>query len=172
MAEVSVQVDISMSCEKAWEKLRNLTLAHHYVPGVVDTRLTTARAEGVGASRNVYQKRGGYLQETVTEWRDGEGFTLRLHKGEKDAPFRNAWFRYRINQVVPGVTRLTATMGYEPPFGPLGQVLDRLLLARIIKRVIGDVALGLKYFYEQGSTATRAELRAMKTQHTTAPHRL
>lgn len=164
MAEVSVQVDINMSREKAWEKLRNLSLAHHYVPGIIETRLTTAKAEGIGASRNVYQKRGRFLQETVTDWREGEGFTLRLHKGEKDAPFRNAWFRYRLTEVVPGVTRLTATMGYEPPLGLVGKVLDKLLLQRIIQGVIGEVALSLKYFYEQGGTATRAQLRAMKTQ--------
>lgn len=164
MGQVSVQVDINMPREQAWAKLRNLTLAHYYVPGVVDTRINTTATEGVGVSRNVYQKRGGYLQETVTEWIDGVGFTLRLHKGEKDAPFKDASFRYHLADAGPGLTRLTATMGYTPPLGVVGQALDQLLLRRIIQGVIGDVALGLKYYYENGTPATAEQRRTMRTE--------
>lgn len=164
MGQVAVKVDINMPREQAWAKLRNLALAHYYVPGIVDTRITTTHTEGVGASRNVYQKRGGFLQETVTEWQEGEGFTLRLHKHDKDAPFRNAWFRYALTDVTPGVTRLTATMGYQMPLGILGELLDSLLLRRIIQGVIGDVALSLKHYYEQGATASKAQLRDMRSQ--------
>lgn len=168
MSSVTVQVELNMPRQQAWEKLRNLGLAHHYVPGIVDTRITSTHKEGVGASRNVYQKRGGYLQETVTEWIDGEGFTLRLHKGEQDAPFKNAWFRYQLTDVGGGTakpaTRLTTTMGYTLPMGAVGALLDRLLLRKIIQDVIGKVALSLKHYYEHGTTATKAQLRAMQSQ--------
>lgn len=162
MSEVSVQIDIKLPREQAWARLRNLTLAHFYVPGLVETRINSAITEGVGASRNVYQKRGGYLQETVTEWVDGVGFTLRLHKGEKDAPFKNAFFRYHLADAGPHATRLTATMGYTPPLGRVGATLDQWLLRRIIQGVIADVAIGLKYYYEHGATATNEQRRALR----------
>lgn len=162
MAQVSVKIEINLPRDKAWEKLKDLSLAHRYVLGIVDTRITTAMVEGAGASRNVYQKRGGYLQETVTEWTPGEGFTLRLHKGEKDAPFRQSWFRYRLSDARDDKTFLTATMGYTPPLGLAGNLLDRLLLRRIIRGVIGDVATSLKHYYETGTTATAEQRKALR----------
>ncbi|CBL43658.1 hypothetical protein HDN1F_00750 [gamma proteobacterium HdN1] len=161
--EVSACVELDLPRSEAWQKLADLSLAHHYVPGVVDTRITTSTLQGVGVSRNVYRKRGEYLEETVTEWVPEHGFTLRLHKGERDAPLRGAWFRYRLDDAPAGKTRLTTTMGYIPPFGVLGQWLDGAFLRRIIQRAIGDVAVCLKHFYETGETPTSEQRKSLRS---------
>ena len=95
MHEVSASSIIDMPRGNAWEKLRDITQAHHYVPGIVRTELVSDYAEGVGASRYVFRNAKSFIQETVTVWTDGTGFTIRLHRGEQPAPpFRNAWFEY------------------------------------------------------------------------------
>jgi hypothetical protein len=162
MSDASITVTLDLPLQEAWAKLSNLSLAHHYVPGIVDTRITSANATGVGASRNVYQKRGGFLQETVTEWNEGHGFTLRLHKGEKDAPFRHAGFTYALTPEGDSSTRATLTMRYEPPMGMIGGVLDGVMLKRIITGVITDVAWSMKFYYETGKTAGKSELKLFK----------
>ena len=162
MSDASTTVTLDLPIDAAWQKLANLGLAHHYVPGIVDTRITTSNTSGVGASRNVYQKRGGFLQETVTEWNEGRGFTIRLHKGEKDAPFRNASFTYALAPETADRTRATLTMRYEPPGGMMGGVLDGVMLKRIITGVITDVAWSMKFFYETGRTASKNELKLFK----------
>ncbi len=164
ISEATYQTTINMPVNEAWEKLKDLTLAHNYVPGIIDTVITTDNKTGVGASRKVFQTRTRALDETVTEWKENEGFTIRLHKGDKDAPFKNAFFKYHIEPVSENTTRLTTTMGYTPPLGPAGKVLDKLLLNRIITRVIADVALSMKLFYETGKPTTKRDLKVIKTQ--------
>lgn len=150
MAFISVRVPIELPLSQAWELLSDLRQAHHYVPGVTDTRLTTTESKGVGASRTVVRSNGAELEETVTAWWEGKGFQLRLHKGRKDSPFPNAFFRYELSELSPHQSQLTATMGYDLPFGILGRLLDKAVLTRIIRQVVGDVAVSLKHYYEHG----------------------
>ena len=84
--KVSSQIALEMPREQAWEKLRDLSLAHNYVPGIVRTAIVSEQAEGVGASRYVYRNAKSYIQETVEEWSEGDGFLIRLHRGDKPAP--------------------------------------------------------------------------------------
>jgi hypothetical protein len=161
ISEASWQLTLDMPREKAWGILRNLTQAHNYVPGIIDTKLTTEITEGVGASRNVYQSKTRYLQETVTEWNEGYGFKIRLHKGDKSSPFKNAFFRYELSGD-GDKTCLKTTMGYTPPLGPLGAVLDSLLLNKIISGVIRDVAISMKHYYETGKPTKKQDLKRLK----------
>jgi len=163
--EVSAMEIIDLPRTEAWEKLRDISRAHHYVPGIIDTEIVSDNAEGVGASRYVYRKPGNYIQETVEEWTEGEGFRIRLHKGDKPAaPFRSAWFRYRLDNETRDRTRLTTTMYFELPWGPLGKLLETLLVG-LVAKTVADVALSLKLYYESGEPTTAAALKACKQRH-------
>jgi hypothetical protein len=163
--EVSATEIIDLPRAQAWEKLRDISRAHHYVPGIIDTRIVSDQAEGVGASRYVYRKPDSYLQETVEEWNEGEGFLIRLHKGDKPAaPFKSAWFRYQLDKETRDRTRLTTTMQFELPGGPFGRLLENLLIG-FVKKTVADVALSMKLYYERDEPTTGAALKAYKEQH-------
>ena len=160
--EVTASIVIDMPRTEAWARLRDISLAHNYVPGIVDTEIVSEAHEGVGASRYVYRNARSYIQETVEEWHEGEGFLIRLHRGDKPAPpFRAAWFRYALEDAGTQQTRLTTTMIYELPWGPLGRWLEPRL-AKVVENTIGDVACALKLFYETGEPTTPAALKAFK----------
>jgi len=44
-------------------------------------------------------------------------------------------------------------------WGILGVVLDKLLLNFIMRRVIADVTLSMRFFYETGLTPTKQDLK-------------
>jgi hypothetical protein len=160
---VTAQAIIGLPREQAWEKLCDISLAHHYVPGLVRTDVVTERREGVGASRYVYRNAKSYIQETVTEWQEGEGFRIRLHKGDKPAaPFREAWFRYHLADAGDDRTLFTASMDFSLPWGALGRWLERRL-AGLVQSTIADVALSMKLYYETGEPTTPAALKAAKS---------
>ena len=54
MEKIDCEIIIDLSQTKAWQRLRDLTLAHNYVPDVVRVEITTEKKEGVGASRKVF----------------------------------------------------------------------------------------------------------------------
>lgn len=160
---VSYQTRIALPRAACWEKLRDLSVAHHYVPGLVRVEVTTPDAEGVGASRRVYRKAGDWVDETVEEWQEGRGFLIHLHRGENGRPplFRKAWFRYALDDGPDGDTVFTATLSYVMPWGRLGGWLERVL-RKAFRSTVRDVALAMKDYYETGLPVSPARLREIK----------
>jgi len=147
IASHSVLLDLSQPA--AWAKLRDLSLAPHYVPGLTGCQFHPGPQEGVGASRRVLRKGGQYLDESVVQWQEGTGFVLRLHKGSNDSPFpfRQASFSYALH-AEGAATRITLQMSYSLRGGRLFE----WLLAKAFNNVVRQIAENLKAFYETGRT--------------------
>ncbi|MEH6604133.1 MAG: SRPBCC family protein [Pseudomonadales bacterium] len=162
--EVSYEISIDIPREEAWEKLRDISLAHNYVPGLVSTEIRTEQKEGVGASRRVFQKKD-WIDETVEEWTDGYGFLIRLHRGDKTPPvFNKAWFRYSIADGPNDTTIFNASMTYEMPWGGIGRALDKYVLRKSLVSILRDVAVAMKSYYETGEPVTPDKLKALKAK--------
>ncbi|MCG8671166.1 MAG: SRPBCC family protein [Pseudomonadales bacterium] len=161
-SEAIAQININLPKEKAWEKLQDFSLAHNYVPGIIKTEITTDKRNGLGASRKVYQSSTRALDETIVEWNEGKGFKIKLHKGPKDAPFKDAHFIYELADGPNNTTNLTTTMSYQPPLAGFGRFLDKAFLNKIISNVIQEVALSMKLYYETSKPTTKADLKAFK----------
>lgn len=160
--KVSAQIVLDMPRERAWQKLRDISLAHNYVPGIVKTEIVSEPREGVGASRYVYRNARSYIQETVVEWDEGRGFLIRLHRGDKPAPpFRNAWFRYQLADEGADKTLFTASLEYELPWGAVGGWLEKRM-EKVVQATISDVATSMKLYYETGRPTTAAALKDFK----------
>jgi ribosome-associated toxin RatA of RatAB toxin-antitoxin module len=159
---------ISLPIEQCWQNLRDLTRARDYVPGLTDTVITTDRKEGIGASRVVAHKRFGEMDETVVEWDEGVGMTVRLHKGAKPAtPFKEATFRYEFRPTSNPTSdhdgcEIHTSMTYELPFGLLGRVLDRLFVRRILRQSVVDSAVCLAENYQSNRPVPSSELSRLR----------
>jgi hypothetical protein len=148
-AIASHSVLLNLTPQAAWAKLRDLSLAPHYVPGLTSCRFHPGAREGLGASRRVFRKGGQWLDESVVQWQEGVGFVLILHKASEGAPFpfREASFRYAL-QAEGDATRITTSMSYNLRGGRLVEVL----LVRAFNKVVRQIAENLKAYYESGKT--------------------
>lgn len=140
---------LDLTPDAAWNRLRDLSLAPHYVPGLTGCEFHPGPRDGLGASRRVLMKRG-FLDESVVEWREGQGLVLRLHRAEQGPPFpfREAGFRYALHPESAGRTRLSLSLDGELRGGRLGE----WLLAGALKKTVANIAVNLKAFYETGRT--------------------
>ena len=138
---------LDLTPEAAWARLRDLSLAPHYVPGLTGCEFHPGPRDGLGASRRVLMKRG-FLDESVVEWREGQGLVLRLHRAEQGPPFpfREASFRYALHPESGGRTRLSLSLDGDLRGGRLGE----WLLAGVLKKTVAKIAVNLKAFYETG----------------------
>lgn len=159
--EVAAQVTVDRPIAACWERLQDLSLAHNYVPGLTRTEIVSGSRSGVGAHRRVYSG-GKYLEETVTKWREGRGFVIRLHRGGQPmAPFRSAEFEYDLASGGPEQTLVRLSMRIAMPWGGVGALLARLLILPVVRRQLGQVAAGMKHFYETGEPATDADRKRL-----------
>ncbi len=155
VSTVSATVHIDMPRPESWKLLRDLSIAHKYVPGIIKTEISTELKEGIGTSRKVYQTESNAIDETVEEWNEGFGFTIRLHRGHRGPPlpFKEARFRYAIDDQGTRTT-LTTSLSYVMRWGRTGHLLDRLLINRIIDGRIRKVAQQMKIYYESTQNVT------------------
>lgn len=162
LREATGRVRIDLPRAEVWDRLRDLSLAHNYVPGVAAIRIDTASREGVGASRTVIMDNGSEMQETVEEWNEGYGFLIRLHRDDKPAMpiFSRFYFRYRIDDDGDG-TLFEPALVYETRFGPLGRLLGKLIHSRLAASA-QDVGLAMKDYYETGQPVSPERLQELK----------
>lgn len=150
----SAEVVLDRPLAEAWALLADFSLPHNYVPGLTRTEIVSAASSGPGAHRRVYTGER-YLEETIIDWREGQGFSLRLHReGKPMAPFRRAEFDYRLEPEGRQQTRARLSLRLVMPLGALGRFLGRNLVLPEVKKQLVAVAAGMKHFYESGTPAT------------------
>lgn len=151
--ETETLIDIPIA--QAWGKLRDLSIPQYYVPSLIRTTFNTEQKEGVGASRKVHMKDGMVLDETVIDWNERYGFTIRLHRGDKPLmPLcKEAHFLYRLEDAGGGKTRFRPAMAFAMGAGPIGNLFFTLLVKQAMVRNLQAVAIGMKQFYETGKSA-------------------
>jgi hypothetical protein len=134
---------IDISSEEAWEKLKDLSLAPEYVPGVKSCEFITDSEEGVGTIRRVYPMN---MDEKVILWNEGSEIKLELsRKGKRSFfPFKSAVFDYRITDYEPCI--LVLNLEYDPYLGAIGQ----LLFGKSISKRIKKTAASMGKFYNNG----------------------
>lgn len=164
---VRAAAPIAQSIEASWTLLRDLTRATHYVPGLSNTVITTDLKEGVGASRIVSHRQFGDMNETVTEWNEGRGFTVRLHKGDKPAtPFKEAAFTYALKPARTGhlaECEIHTALSYVLPLGALGRAIDSLLLGKTFRRNVVDTAVCLAEHYRTGEPVPENQIASLRS---------
>lgn len=148
-AIASHSVLLNLTPQAAWAKLRDLSLAPHYVPGLTGCQFHPGAREGIGASRRVFRKGGQWLDESVVQWEEGVGFVLILHQASDGAPFpfREASFHYGL-QAEGDATCITTSMSYRLRGGRLVEAL----LAKSFNKVVQQIAENLKAYYETGKS--------------------
>ena len=151
--EVSVLAEVPL--ERAWEILQDFSVAHNYVPGLTRTEIVSSRPSGIGAHRRVYDEQGDFIEETIIEWQEREGFVIKIHQGDAPmAPFERAEFSYRLAPVPDSKTLIILGMTVELPFGSVGAKLGEWFILPVIEDNLVQVAAGMKHYYETGRPAT------------------
>ena len=147
-------VTLDLPLEETWSRLADYSVAHNYVPGLTRTEIVSAVVTGPGAHRRVYTG-DKFIEETIVDWREGQGFTMRLHRGVRPMPpFKSAEFDYQLSPRGADQTRVTLTLRVTLPWGIIGSVLGRALILPAMNKQLAAVAAGMKHFYETGAPAT------------------
>lgn len=120
----------------------------------LDPRDRTARferdAQVCGAGRH-------RVVERVTDWEDGRAVGLELEQHDWPVEFMR-W----VTRIEPhdGGTRITQSLEYKVKFGPLGWLLDALMMKRTLRANLDKVFASLVRHAESATTEANADARS------------
>ena len=134
-------IDVEATPQEAWAVLADLDRLAEYDPVVVRCAVVGDRHEGIGARRRCDARQGRYFIEDVTAWQPG--VELQFTIVECNLPTRNLSHTYTI-EPIEGGCRVSHVMRYEMRFGPVGRVLDRVMLRRKTDQGIKRFLAGLQ----------------------------
>jgi len=147
-------IRINSTREKVWSVLASLDALDQYDPGIKRSQVVSSQTEGLGAERQCDLVPGGWFKERVTEWRPDETVAFELF--ECTLPVRRLTHRYTLTPDAGG-TVVSQRMEYELKFGPLGQLMDAMMVRKRWNIGIKGFFVGLKHYVETGERPPRAQ---------------
>jgi uncharacterized membrane protein len=148
MPQIEKQIRINAPKQEVWRALADLGEVHQFHPFVKQSFYTSDKKEGKGACRRCELKSMGWVEEEVTDWQDGESFTLTIARGEKMPPFATNRFRQTLREDGKE-TILGMHIDYSLKYGVVGRILDKLLFRpQLAEKLIPGYLDGLKKFVE------------------------
>jgi hypothetical protein len=123
-----------------WALLADLEAVQRYNPTVRSATIEGNQRAGVGAMRACELAPTGRVVERVTTWEDERA--LGLEVAESTWPIH---FMRWVTHIEPdgSGTRITQDLEYKVKFGPLGWLLDRLVMKKKLTAAIDEVFASL-----------------------------
>lgn len=145
MTTLRHQIRINAPVDKVWKAVGNLLAVQHYNEMVDSVRCISERTEGVGAARRCELKPKGWVEERVWDWDPPKAIGLEVAASEWPLVF----MKWRTELKSDGTaTVVNQEMNYKLKFGPLGALMDVLMMRRKLDRSIGEVFENLKRYVE------------------------
>jgi hypothetical protein len=126
--------------KQVWMLLADLEAVQRYNPTVRAARVQGELRTGVGAERSCDLVPKGRVVERVTHWEEGRAIGLEV--AESDWPIH---FMRWLTHVEPRGTgtRITQSLEYQVKFGPLGWLLDNLVMKKRLTTTLDEVFASL-----------------------------
>jgi hypothetical protein len=152
MTTIHHQIEAACPPERVWAVLSDLEAVRHYNPTVRTVAVRGDRRSGIGAERVCDLLPKGRVVERVTHWEDGRAVGLEV--AESDWPIR---FMRWVTRIEPkgGGSLITQELEYVMKLGPLGWLLDKLVMKRKLTATLDDVFARLAKRAEAAKAASR-----------------
>lgn len=149
MGKVSIDQVIKASPDEVWRALADFGGVHRFHPMVESADLLSEKNGGLDAIRvcNFYD--GGSVKERVSAWKDGEH--MRVELSEFSMPLKRATATLQVAPVGTNAARVTFALDYTPKFGPLGALMDVLMMKAMVNRMMKSVLKGLDEHVRTGA---------------------
>lgn len=110
MVQIQADVEIDAPRETVWKRLADLGSIQGWAAPIADSECEGE--PGLGAVRRCRFADGGEIEETITEWTEGEGLAYEI--ASENPVFDGARSAWRVDEAGEG-TRVTYEMDVHPP---------------------------------------------------------
>ena len=142
------RVEIKAPAELVWDVLADFGSVQNWAPYMRRSHLIGEQQAGIGMRRGMRHAWGFRFEEVVTQWHESKGFAFDVLK----APFpmrdvKEVWVLGSEN----GHTAVETQVRYGTHLGPLGALVDWLLVRFVVRREMRAGLCGLKDYAERAA---------------------
>ena len=146
MNQVANQIVIDAPVQQVWEVLADFGGVYRWAPSVTNSYSTSENSSGPEASRHCDIAGFGGIEEYITEWNEGHDFTY-LATGV--GPISEGHSTWSVK--AQGEKTLVYTeFSYGLRFGPIGALMNALILRRKVEQGLEKALEGLKHHVKTG----------------------
>jgi ligand-binding SRPBCC domain-containing protein len=128
-----------------WKAVSDLVAVAAYNPLVKSAKCLSGGLEGVGAARRCELQPSGWVEERVWAFEPPRAIGFEVAASEWPIVF----MRWKTELAEDGeATVVTQQMSYKLKLGPLGALLDAIVMRRKLDRSVRDVFEGLRRYVE------------------------
>ncbi len=155
MTTIIREVKVDVSPEKVWEIMADIGGIQKFNPGVSQSYKTSASNSGLGATRHCDLLPMGSVEERVIAWNEGRDYQIEIYEGKGTPPFKTAVATLAVQPDGDG-SQVTMSLTYQLKFGPVGMLMDQMMIKRQFSKAIPGILAGLKYHAETGELVDRS----------------
>jgi len=143
MTTLTITREVASSATQVWDALCDYEGISAWNPNLKDSYLLEGSCtSGEGALRQCDMKDGkNWIRERVVAWRHGESYTVDIYEGTM--PLRSARATLGVKPLGNGTSEAFMRLEYTPKFGPLGVVMNAVMMRSMMKKNMAAVLEGL-----------------------------
>jgi uncharacterized protein YndB with AHSA1/START domain len=161
MTTLRAEVTINASRENVWVALADLANVQNFSPGVAKSYYTSEERDGLGATRVCDLLPMGKVSEEVIEFEENSLLTFAVEPLEKMPPMTNWRGIFTVKDSPTGVVT-SMTLSYGMKLGPIGWLMNQMMLKKQFNKVLPMVLGGLKRHVETGENFSASEKKWVK----------
>lgn len=147
--KLTSSIKIHASQEEVWTVLKFPGRVEEFHPLIRESSMTGVQQRGLGAVRHCRLYPLGRMDEVITEWEEGQGFTISVTGGSMLPPHKFMQGRFELKGCGQEC-EVTFQFSYKLKYGLLGRLLDALIIRPQFKKAPPQYVQGLKKHVEQG----------------------
>lgn len=144
LSKLKAEINVDVSVENLWKIVSDYEHPSYWSPYIDSAVITSSVDSGVGATRTCTIPGFGDVEETISDWSDGVGFSINV---EASGPLESARSTISVQPSVTGAVAL-----YETEYSLREDLTDEEKASTdgYLRTVIAGSLLGLKHFAETG----------------------
>ncbi len=148
MNHLSTTTVVNAPIDRVWQTLADVGTIAEWHPGVAHSPVLTSSRTGLGATRRIELYDGSTVMEEVTSLDEGRSVTVTMSEHAMPLSYGTATFKVEADG--NDRTLVTMMMDYKMKYGPLGWLLNVLILRRMMKKLLASVLAGLGHHLVTG----------------------
>lgn len=144
----SISTTINKNSEDVWETLADFGGTYRWNPAVVESHSTSDANGGLGAERRCDLGKGQWTEERITGWEDKRSVEISIVNS--NVPISRAVVTLTMKSLDEEKTQVDLLIDYKLKFGPIGVLMDLVMVRRMYRKTMVELLAGLKHHVETG----------------------